>query len=134
VDFIFELIFQVVFEVIGECLFQAGFHGAAWVLRSRVGRFVVASLAGFGAGFWWGARLSTEGRVQEPRTLWISLFLAVLAGLGAVWRWRHTSPADEESVVSPPWRWPTVRLVGFALLNSAIAAGVAIGFQPHPLR
>ncbi len=133
-DFIFELIFQLLFEVIGEFLFEAGFHGAARVLRSRVGRFVVASLAGFGAGFWWGARLSAKGRVQEPRTLWISLALAVLAGLGAVWRWRQGSETVDEAVVSPPWRRPTYRLAGFAILNAAVAAGVAVGFQPNPLR
>lgn len=129
-DFIFELIFQVLFEVVGEFLFEAGFHGAARVLRSRVGRFVVASLAGFGAGFWWGARLTTRGRVQEPRTLWISLALSAMAALGAVLRRTQGGATVEESVVSPPWRWPTYRLAGFAILNAAVAAGVAIGFHP----
>ena len=133
-DFIFEVLFQFVFEVLGEFLFEAGFHGAALVLRSCVGRFVVASVAGLGAGLWWGARLSERGRVQEPRTLWISLALAGVAAAGAVWRWKRARPVGEASVVSPPWRWPAYRLVGFASLNAAVAAGVAVGFHPHPLR
>lgn len=133
-DFIFEVLFQFIFEVLGEFLFEAGFHGAALVLRSRVGRFVVASVAGLGAGLWWGARLSERGRVQEPRTLWISLALGVVAAAAAIWRWKRGRPVGEASVVSPPWRWPAYRLVGFAVLNAAVAAGVAVGFHPHPLR
>lgn len=133
-DFIFEVLFQFIFEVLGEFLFEAGFHGAARVLRSRVGRYVVASMAGLGAGIWWGARLSEKGRVQEPRTLWISLGLTAFAGLAAIWRWRRGPPFGKQSIVSAPWRWPAYRLVGFAILNAAVAVGVAIGFQPHTFR
>lgn len=132
-DFIVEVLFQFIFEVLGEFLFEAGFHSAALVLRSRVGRFVVASVVGLGAGSWWGARLSERGRIQEPRTLWISLAFAAVAAAGAGWRWRRGQPAAEASVVSPPWRWPAYRLVGFSILNAAVAAGIAIGFHPHPL-
>jgi len=134
VDFIFEVLFQVIFEVFGEFLFEAGFKGAAAIVRSRVGRFVAASVAGLGAGLWWGVRLSERGRVREPSTLWISLALAVAAALGAVWRRRRGVPSGYQSVVSPPWRWPVYRLVGFAILNGAVATGVAIGFQSHPIR
>ncbi|GAC1369536.1 MAG: hypothetical protein NVSMB32_14330 [Actinomycetota bacterium] len=134
-DVIVELFVQVLFQVLGEFLVEAGFHGAARVLTSRVGRFLVAAGAGFGAGFWWGARLSTRGRVHEPRALWVSLALAALAGLAALWRWRRGGPVDKQSVgqsvVSPPWRWPAYRLVGLAILNAAVAVGVAIGFHPH---
>lgn len=132
-EIIFELFFQVLFELIGEVLFEVGFRGTARVLRSRVGRFVLASAAGFGGGLWWGARLSERGRVNEPATLWISLALAVVSGVWAVWRWRGR-PLDGSSLLAPPWRWPAYRLVGFALLNAAVAAGVAAGFHPHPLR
>jgi len=134
VDFIIEALFQFIFEVFGEFLFEVGFKGAAAVVRSRVGRFATASVAGLGAGLWWGVRLSERGRVQEPSTLWISLALALAAALGALWRRKRGAPSGYLSVVSPPWRWPAYRLVGFALLNGAVAAGVAIGFQPHPLR
>lgn len=134
VEIIFEFVFQVLFEIIGEILFEIGFRGSARVLRSRVGRFVLASTVGFGGGLWWGARLSEGGRVDEPSALWISLGLAIVVGLAALWRWRTANPRDEPPTLSPPWRWPAHRLVGFAVLNAAIAAGVAFGFDPRPLR
>jgi len=134
VEIIFELVFQVLFEIIGQVLFEIGLRGTARVVRSRIGRFVLGSAVGFGGGLWWGARLSERGRVEEPRTLWISLGLAIAVGLAALWRWRAANPKDEPSPFSPPWRWPAHRLVGFAVLNAAVAAGVAIGFDPRPLR
>ena len=127
-DFIIEVLFWFIFEVLGEVLFEAGSHGAAAVLRSFVGHFVVASVAGLGAGLWWGARLSERGRVREPRTVWMNQSRSRRSGCGS------GGLAMEASVVSPPWCWPTYRLVGFAILNAAVAAGVAIGFHPHPLR
>lgn len=133
VEFIFEFLFQFLFEVVGEFLIDAGYHGTARVLRSRVGRFAIASAAGLGAGLWWGVRLTERGRVQEPRALWISLGLAAVTGLGALWRWKRGARAGNQSVVSPPWRWPAERLVGFAVLNAAVALGIVIGFTPQPL-
>lgn len=132
-EFIFEVLFQFLFEVVGEFLIDAGFHGTARVLRSRIGRFAIASAAGLGAGLWWGSRLSEMGRVQEPRALWVSLGLAVVTGVGALWRWKRGRPSDNHSVVSPPWRWSAYRLAGFAVLNTSVAIGIAIGFSPHPL-
>jgi hypothetical protein len=29
-----------------------------------------------------------------------------------------------------PWRWPAFRLVGLALMNVALAAGIAVGYTP----
>ncbi len=106
-ELIFELLFQLVFELFGEVLFEAGFRSAARVARSKIGRFTVASAAGFLAGFWWGYRLSEAGRVNEPRTLWISLALAAVAGL-PLRRVRDSQRRGRD--------------------------GVAVGFQPHPLR
>ena len=134
VEIIFEFVFQVLFEIIAQALFEIGLRGTARVLRSRIGRFFLASAFGYGGGLFWGARLSERGRVEEPRTLWISLGLAIAVGLAALWRWRATNPKDEPPAFSPPWRWPAHRLAGFAVLNAAIAAGVAIGFNPRPLR
>lgn len=130
---LFEFLFQVVFEVIGEALFEKGYHRAAKVLRSRIGRIVVACVAGFGAGLWWGVHLTETGRVQQPRALWTSLALAAIAGLGALWRGRPEATFDNESVFAPPWRWPAHRFVGLTVLNLAIAAGIAVGFEPRPL-
>jgi len=32
-----------------------------------------------------------------------------------------------------PWRWSPARLVGFAVVNVAVATGIAVGFDPRPL-
>ncbi len=133
-EFLFELVFQFVFEVLGEFLVDAGYHGTVRVFRSRAGRFGAASAVGLGAGLFWGAWLSDAGRVQEPRALWISLGFGIVAGLGALWRRRRGDRPGRQPVLTPPWRWPAYRLVGFAVLNLAVAAGVAIGFSPQPLR
>lgn len=130
---LFELLFQVVFEVIGEALFEKGYHGAARVLRSRAGRVVIASVAGFGAGLWWGVHLTEIGRVQQPRALWTSLALAGVAALGALWRGRPDATYDNDSIFAPPWRWPAHRFASLFVLNLAIAAGIIVGFQPRPL-
>jgi len=130
---LFELLFQVVFEVFGEFLFERGYHGAARVFRSRVGRIAVACVAGFGAGLWWGVNLTENGRVQQPRALWTSLALAGIAALCALWRGRPEATYDNDSIFAPPWRWPAHRFVGLAVLNLAIAAGIVVGFEPRPL-
>jgi hypothetical protein len=33
-------------------------------------------------------------------------------------------------VLTPPWRWSRERLIGFAILNIALAAGIGITFRP----
>jgi hypothetical protein len=136
-DFVVEFVVQVLFEIVGEFLSEFGFRATAAVLRSRIGRYAIAIAVGGAGGVWWGARLSTRGRVQEPRALWVSLVLAaVAAGLAAL-RWFSASPDDEvtgvRAAIAPPWRWPFDRLVAFVLLNSAIAVGIAIGFHPHAI-
>lgn len=127
------MLFQFLFEVVGEAFFEAGYHRTVRVLRSRLGRFILGSAAGLGAGLWWGIRLSEAGRVQVPRALWVSLALAVVFGLAALWRWKHGRRPGDDAVMAPPWRWAAYRLVGFALLNAAIATGIGLGFDPRPL-
>ncbi len=39
---------------------------------------------------------------------------------------------DDFATVLLPWRWPAYRFLGFALMNAAIAAGIIVGFTPHP--
>ena len=133
IELILEVLFQFVLEGAGEALFEAGYKGTARLLRSRITRFVIGSAIGLGAGVWWGARLSEAGRVQAPRALWISLVLALAFGLAALWRWQRGRRPGDDAVMSPPWRWPAYRLVGFALLNVAVAAGMALAFEPQPL-
>ena len=152
IEFLFELVFQFLFEVVAEFLFEVGFKSAAKVLRLRIVRYGLLLAVGFGFGVWWGDRLSGGHR---PTLFWVSLAVAALAGLSALRRRPHNvSKGDEAAVVelrrladgpeaheTAAWRaildprdWPVQRLVGLALLNGAVAAGIAVGFEPsNPL-
>jgi hypothetical protein len=57
---------------------------------------------------------------------------------GAVAEARRLAPTAPDDA-GPAWRtfvdprrWPLHRLVGLAVLNGAVAAGIAIGFNPLP--
>jgi hypothetical protein len=96
---------------------------------------MVSSMAGFGFGVWWGAHLVEQGAAHRPRLFWVSIALAVVAGIGAYRRWQRSGWADPNegqpvTVLQVPWRWPVYRLVAFAVLNTAIAAGIATGWHP----
>lgn len=137
-DFLFEIVFQVVFEVVGELFMEFGFKASARVVRSKLGRAAVSSVVGFGFGVWWGAHLAGQGGSHRPRLLWVSLAVALAAGVGALWRRRQARERPREGVQRvivflAPWRWPAFRLVGFALLNAAIAAGILTGWHPPTL-
>jgi hypothetical protein len=127
-DFLFEVILQVIFEVV----VQLGLHGAARVLKSRLGRSVVAASAGFAFGVWWGAHLADAGTGHRPRLFWVSIALAGTALLVLAIRRQQSNRElqPDEPVTVLPWRWPPHRLVSFAVLNVAIAVGIAVGFTP----
>lgn len=133
-EFLIQLLVQVVVELIGDFLLETAFHGVADVLRSRLGRLAIAVLVGFGFGLAWGDHLSSHA--SWPKLLWVSLGLAAAALIAAVARAAHpadSSPAEGSALhqaLTPPWRWRTDRLVGFMVLNLAIAGGIAVGFQP----
>ena len=152
IEFLLELVFQFLFEVVAEFLFESGFKSAAKVLRLRIVRYGLAVAVGFGFGVWWGDRLSGGHR---PTLFWVSLAVAAVAGFGAL---RHRPPevsqGDATTIAElrrlatvgaveevPRWRmmfdprlWPAHRFVGLALLNAAVAAGIAVGFEPgNPL-
>ena len=46
---------------------------------------------------------------------------------------RPDSRMDRFEEAFTPWRWSAARLPGFALVNVAVAAGIAAGFDPQPL-
>jgi hypothetical protein len=135
-DFLFEFLFQIIFEVIGEALLEYGFSGASRVVRSRIGRWTVSVIVGFGFGAYWGHYLSEAGVGHRPRLLWVSVALAVFAVICALARSlqvtdsvaRRHIRAEERALL--PWQWPAVRLVGFAAMNIAIAVGIAVAYQP----
>lgn len=128
-DFILELLFQLVvqlvFEILGEALLEGGARGAATILRNRVLRSALGALLGFGFGLFWGAHLS--GGAHWPRLLWVSLSLAVAA---AAWATGRERGAGWERPFALPWTWSAERLYGFAALNVALAAGIAVTFRP----
>lgn len=134
-DFLFEFVFQVVFEIVGELLMEFGFKASARMLRSKLGRAAVSSVVGFVFGLWWGAHLADQGSAHRPRLLWVSIAMAVAAGIGGVWQRRRADVHDPDGVqraivVLVPWRWPSYRLFSFALLNVAIVAGILTGWRP----
>jgi hypothetical protein len=130
VEIIFELVFQFVFEIVIEGLLELGWHGTAKVLRSRPGRYTASASVGFIGGVLWGAHVAELGQPDRPRLFWVSIVIAIVALLAAAYR--RSRPADAISTRSfaLPWTWPAWRLVGFAVLSGAVAAGIATGWQP----
>ena len=132
IEFVVQLLVQLVVEVIGQLLVETAFHGVASALRSRVGRYVLGALAGFGFGLAWGDHLS--GHPTWPKLLWVSLGLAATAFVLAVGRGSEAGremPTSPWAVVTtPPWHWSADRFFGFVVLNLALALGIAVGFSP----
>ena len=140
-EILFELLFEVVLQFVGEVLLEAGFRVVGRVLANRVVRTVLAITVGFGGGYWWGARLSELGRTEPPSSLWVSIGLAGVFGTVALVKVLRGTPRrvpaesrmERFELAFTPWRWSAARLGRFALLNMALAAGIAVGFDPRPL-
>jgi hypothetical protein len=130
VEILFELLLEIVFQFVGEVVLEFVFRGFAHLLANRVVRAVLGVAAGFGGGYWWGARLTELGRTEPPRSLWVSIGLAVILGMVAlikiVRRDRPRFPPDGRLArigeTFMPWRWSAPRLAGYALVNVAVAA------------
>lgn len=140
-EIIFELLFQLVFEVILETLFHLGWEATSTTMRNPVGRITAGAVVGLGLGVAWGVHVAGTGRTVTPTSLYVCVALAVGSAAVAVARQlQEPAPGDEASgtTASPrddriwqwPWHWPSDRFVGFALLNMALALGIAIGFRP----
>ena len=145
-EILFELVFEVLGQVIFEFLLEGTFRGLARVLSNRIVRAALGiglgAAVGYGGGYWWGSRLTELGRTDPPNALWVSIGLAVLFITLAVVQTlrRESRQGDAESrrerlaEAVAPWRWSRMRLLGFALLNTAAAFGIAAGFTPRQLR
>jgi hypothetical protein len=78
--------------------------------------------------------LHLADRAALLKLVWVSLTLAVaalaLTRLGGA-RARRDDPVSAQAfskrLLAPPWKWPSMRLIDFALLNVAIAVGTVIG-------
>ncbi|HSH62052.1 MAG TPA: hypothetical protein VK988_20865 [Acidimicrobiales bacterium] len=145
-EILFELAFEFLGQIILEFLLEGTFRGLARLLSNRVLRAVLgiglAVGVGFGGGYWWGSRLTELGRTDPPKSLWVSIGLFVLFIILAL---VQTLRGESRSAESPPkryrmaealtpWRWSTARLLGFAVLNAALAAGIGAGFTPRGAR
>ena len=120
VELLLELVVQLVVEIALEGLARLfGRVFAHPTVRLVLGVGAVLG-AGYAGGYWWGHRLSEAGRVDEPHSLWVSLVLAVAFITAAAVRLRR----DDRDVAT--------RLSFLALLNCAVAAGIAVGFTPQP--
>ncbi|MCW2572100.1 MAG: hypothetical protein JWO88_2158 [Frankiales bacterium] len=138
VELLIQLVVQFVVEVIGDLLFESVARGLGEMLVRPIGRCIIGGLVGFGFGTAWGHRLS--GGSSWPKLLWVSLILgfvaiALAAGRSSAVadvgdRVRSRSPNFWIELLAPPWRWPASRLVAFAILNAAIAGGIAVSFHP----
>lgn len=142
-----EIIFELLFEVVGQFLIEVvgdfGFRGVARTLSNRIVKAVLGAVlavgVGFGSGYWWGNRLTEAGRTDPPSSLWVSIALVAVFSAIALYRIvqardeRRGSPwrAQEGGASVLPWRWSATRLLGFALMNAAVATGIAVGFTPN---
>lgn len=132
-----ELIVYLVVEVVGDLLLEGAAHGAARVLRSRTGRFMISGLCGFGVGLGWGLHL--RGADNWPRLLWVSLVVALVATLIAAGRKDAPDEAAARGDIGwrrslvPPWLWSAERLVALAILNLGLATGIVWTFRPLAL-
>ena len=149
-EVIFELLFEVVGQVLVEALFDLGFRGVGKLLGNRIVRWVLGTLAGaalaYGGGWWWGDRLSEAGRTDAPSSLYVSIGLAVTFGVLAILRAAHGRRQDSFRVTAgdlldepgeslrllSPVHWSPWRLLGFCLVNIAVAMGISAGFTPDP--
>ena len=142
-EILLELIVEILGQFILEILMEGTFRGVARLLSNRIVRAVfgagLAVGAGYACGYWWGSRLTELGRTDPPTSLWVSIGLAALfVTIALVQGLRRASGSAQpynEGVAErlAPWRWSVPRLLGFALLNAAGAAGIVAGFVPRPL-
>lgn len=104
-------------------------------------RAVLGLAAGFGGGYWVGLAAHGDRASRPPSSLWVSVAVAVVLGTVALVKVLHRDPPrfppDSRlgRVVETfaPWRWSAARLGGYAVVNIAVAAGIAAGFTPRPL-
>lgn len=132
-----ELVVYLIVEVVGDLLLEGATHGAARVLRSRTGRFIVSGLCGLSAGLAWGWHL--RGADTWPRLLWVSLVVALVALLVAAGRQGAPDEATARGrsgwrrSLLPPWLWPAERLLALAILNASLAVGIISTFRAGPM-
>ena len=150
-EVILEILFEGVFQLILEILSELGFRGVGKLLSNRVVRWVLGTVSAaalaYGAGWWWGNRATEAGDTEIPTSFFVSIGLAVVFTVLAVaravrgrrrdtfrvtWSDLFDEPAESFRLMSPV-HWSALRLVGFALVNVAVALGVHAGYTTEVL-
>ena len=145
-EVIVELLFEGLFQVLIEGIFDLGFRGVGKVLSNKVVRWVLGTVSAaalaYGGGWWWGNRAAEAGEPDIPTSFFVSITLAVAFGVLALMRFLKgrrddtfrvsfadlfEEPAESVRLLSPV-HWSAWRLLGFCLVNSAVAIGVNAGY------
>jgi hypothetical protein len=133
VDVILEALVELIVQVLFEVVLEAGLHGLERALETRAGRAIAKTLitvgAGFGFGVAWGVHVANTGQRYTPRSVWVSVGLAVVGAALAVYARRDSEWDSRFGHVPVILRWPSSRLAGLALLNVALAVGIYVGFN-----
>ena len=132
-EIIFEFLIEIVLQVVIEFVLDAGTTALGRILATRTGRIaadiLVIIAVGFVAGYAWGVHVADTGQQYQPRTIWVSLALTAVAGSIALYARRDLGWGRRFAAVPPLLRFPVSRLAGVALLNVALAGGIAVGFN-----
>lgn len=144
-----ELLFELVFQLFGELLLEAVFRGGRFVVR-RTGRLlgfawavgpaqvpprvtaatmaVLGAALGLAGGWWWGDRQADRQLDHVPYLLFSSATVALLAAVALLPPVRGRLSERSGSRGVRAYLLDRRRLVFFAAANSAIAAGVTLGW------
>jgi hypothetical protein len=133
VDVLLEFLVEFVVQLLFEVVLDSGLRGLERLLRTKAGRAIATILVmlgvGYGAGFAWGVHVANTGQRYTPRSVWVSVGLAVLAAALAVYARRDPDWDTRFSRVPTMLQWPVSRLASLVVLNAALAIGVAVGFN-----
>ena len=132
-EIIFEFLIEIVLQVVVEFVLDAGAAGLGRLLETRTGRIaadiLVISATGLVSGYFWGVHVANTGQRHQPRSIWVSLALALIAGAVALYAHRDPGWGRRSFGLPRLLQFPATRLAGLALLNVVLAAGIAAGFN-----
>ena len=132
-EFILEFLIEIVVQVVVEFVLDAGATALGRILETRTGRIaadiLVISAVGLVAGYTWGLHVANTNQRYQPRSIWVSLALAAVAGSIALYARRDPGWDRRLAAVPQLLRFSVTRLASVALLNLVLAVGIAVGFN-----
>ena len=128
----FEIIVEFIVQVVGELLVELFGRAFGRILETRIGRWIMSAAVmaaiGYGGGYAWGRHVADIGE-GVPRTIWVSLALAVLASVLAL-KARSDPDAETRFASLPATLRPTAqRLALLSFRNVTLAIGVTAGYN-----